>query len=465
MGKQESDRDRAVRDVLSRRDFLRAGALTVGGLTFSTWLARSAGAEDVPAAAPGAAPAASPPAARAHSVIQLWMGGGPTHIDTFDPKPEAGEDYSGPLRKPLNTNVTGMRISELLPLLAKQADKYSILRSMTHSNNGHETATYIVQTGTLPSADMVYPSTGAVVAYKRLTEGGYKGALPPFITLTSPLGRFSEAGFLGPEYQTFATGGDPSAKEFAVQGLVPPRGMGADRMKDRRALLDAVDGLAQSQENDPTLAAMSDYQRRAYEMMLGPAGKAFDLTQEKDALRDRYGRNHFGQCCLAARRLVEQGVPFIRVNHGGWDTHKDNFPAMKRMLPILDAGFSTLLDDLAQRGLLASTIVVWIGEFGRTPKVQAEPPWNGGRHHYGQVFSAVVAGGGFKGGHVVGASDNRGENVRERPIYPWDLSGTIYKLLGIEPTGRLPHPQGCLAYVTPQAGGDVQSGGLLNEII
>ena len=162
---------------------------------------------------------------------------------------------------------------------------------------------------------------------------------------------------------------------------------------------------------------------------------------------------------------MEHGVPFITVNDGGWDTHRANFEAMQRKLPILDAGFAALLEDLAQRGLLETTIVTWYGEFGRTPRVALEPPWFGGRHHYGNCFSAVVAGGGFKGGKLLGASDYRGENVRERPVYPWDLAASIYKLLGIDPNGRLPHPQGCVAYVSPVAGGTLQSGGMLTEIM
>ena len=433
-----------------RRDFIRVGALSMLGLTLADWFqwkARGMIADG-----------------KAKSVILLWMGGGPTQTDTFDPKPQAGEEYCGPLRRPIATNVPGISIGELLPLLAKQADKYALLRSMTHGNNGHETAAYIMQTGTMPS-DLAYPSLGSVVALKKGYEAGYKGNLPPFITLTNPLGRFSETGFLGAKYKSFATGGDPNAKDFRVGGLVPPRGVTEQRLQERRSLLQTVDTLARATENDARFQAMDKFQEKAYGLILGDAKQAFDLSTEKDELKEKYGRNRFGQSCLLARRLVENGVPFITINDGGWDTHKDHFPAMQRKLPILDQGFAALLDDLAQRGLLESTIVVWYGEFGRTPKVAAEPPWNGGRHHFGTCFSAVVAGGGFKGGAVVGTSDNRGEAVRERPVYPWDLSASIYKLLGIDPHGRLPHPQGCVAHVSPLASGTVQSGGLLAEIM
>ncbi len=434
-----------------RRDFIRIGTASVLGLSLADWFALKAGAN-------------TPAPAKAKAVIHLWMGGGPPHLDTFDPKPEAGPDYSGPLRKPINTKVPGMRLSELLPKLAEQADKLALIRSLTHGSNAHETGTYIMMTGTPASAELCYPAIGAVVALKK-TEAGYNGVLPPYITLTNPLGRFSEAGFLGSNYRTFAPGGDPNAREFRVQGLVPPRSMTEARLGERRALLKAVDAFAAEKENAEVFASMNAYQQKAYSLILGDAKKAFDLSQEKDELRDKYGRHHFGQSCLLARRLVEQGVPFTTINMGGWDTHKDNFGALNRLCPMLDSGFATLLEDLAQRGLLESTIVVWYGEFGRRPKVDNEPPWFGGRNHWGNCFSAVMAGGGFKGGAVVGASDFRGENVKERPVYPWDLSASIYQLLGIDPHGKLPHPQGCVAYVTPLASGQVQTGGLLREIM
>ena len=434
---------------VSRRDFLKVGALGAMGLTLTDWLRMKAH---------GAVKEGT-----AKSVIQLWMAGGPTHLDTWDPKPDAGDEYCGPYKKPVQTNVPGIQLCETMPLMAKQADKYSIIRSMTHGNNSHETATYIMQTGTMPS-DLVNPSMGAIVAYKR-DEAGYQGSLPPYMSLTSPLGRFSECGFLGTEYKTFATGGDPNSDSVRVQGIVPPGGVADERLKGRRSLLKAVDSLAKEMENDKKFEAMDSFQERAYGLILGEAKKAFDMSEEKDEVRERYGRNRFGQSCLLARRLVERGVPFVTVNSGGWDTHRDNFGRMKVLLPPLDQGFSALLEDLAERGLLESTIVTWFGEFGRTPKIAQGPPWDDGRHHYGPCMSAVVAGGGFKGGTLVGASDATGEQPKERPIYPWDLTASMYTLLGIDPMGRLPHPHGCTAYVTPVAGGDVPSGGLLTEIM
>jgi uncharacterized protein (DUF1501 family) len=194
-------------------------------------------------------------------------------------------------------------------------------------------------------------------------------------------------------------------------------------------------------------------EQQAYELILGDAGKVFDLAQEKDEMRDRYGRNTFGQSCLAARRLVERGVPYVTINYQGWDTHRQNFQTMRQKLPQMDKGLATLLQDLTERGLLDSTIIWWSGEFGRTPRVQWEAPWNGGRNHWGDCFSALVAGGGFKGGHVVGSTDARGEQVRDRPVYPADVIGSIYQLLGIDPDGKMPNPEGLDVPVMPAAAG------------
>jgi len=282
--------------------------------------------------------------------------------------------------------------------------------------------------------------------------------------LTEPQGRFSEAGFLGAKYKPFATGGDPAQARFAVEGVVAP-GISEKRQQDRRELLHKLNTLEQAMPSDGQLKALAQCEKEAYDLILGDAGKVFDLSQEKDEVRERYGRTTFGQSCLVARRLVERGVPYITINYKGWDTHKQHFQAMNRKLPETDKGMSSLLQDLADRGLLDSTIVWWSGEFGRTPRVQWEAPWNGGRGHYGKVFSAVVAGGGFKGGRVVGTSDARGEAVKDRPVYPCDVLGSIYELLGIDPNATLPHPQGLVARLTPSAGDEVASGGRLKEIM
>jgi uncharacterized protein (DUF1501 family) len=385
--------------------------------------------------------------ARAKAVIQIWMWGGPAHLDTFDPKPNAGYDYCGPLNKSIPTNVTGIQIGELLPLLAKQADKYSIIRSVTHGVNAHETASYLVQTGRDSAERLVYPSVGSVVSLFKGYDHSYKGLIPPYVILTETQGRFSEAGFLGSRYKPFATGGDPNQKTFAVEGIVT-EGVSEPRQRSRRELLRALDTLGKAIPGDVRFAQF-DRSTATADQIAAESAKLFDLSAEKNEDRDRYGRNTFGQSCLMARRLVERGVPYITINYKGWDTHKQHFETMRRKLPEMDKGMATLLQDLADRGLLDSTVVWWTGEFGRTPKVQWEAPWNGGRGHHGKCFSAVLAGGGFKGGHVLGASDSKGEDVAERPVSPQDMIGSMYELLGIEPEGALPNPRGLNVQVMP----------------
>jgi len=439
---------------MTRREAVRRTVAGAAGLALAPQLAFSA--------APAVTPARL--VAKAKAVIQIWAWGGPCHIDTFDPKPTAGKDYAGPFTTPLDTNVSGMRICELLPQLAKQADKFSIIRSMTHGVNAHESASYNVQTGRMPGGRQVYPSAGAVVALLKAYEVGYKGLLPPYIVLTEPQGRFSEAGFLGSRYKPFATGGDPAQPRFAVEGIIAP-GVSDERQQARREFLQKLDVLGNALAGEPQVQVLKQSERAAYDLILGDAGKVFDLSQEKDELRERYGRNTFGQSCLVARRLVERGVPYITINYKGWDTHRQHFQTMRRKLPEMDKGMATLLQDLADHGLLESTIVWWSGEFGRTPKILWEPPWNGGRNHFGAVFSAVVAGGGFKGGHVLGASGPRGEEVKDRPVYPCDLLASMYQLLGISPEARLPHPQGLDVRAIPTAEEGITSGGILTELM
>lgn len=439
---------------ISRREALRRGAAGAAGLLLADcWSVRAYGSAPVPKAKAG----------KAKSVIQIWMWGGPSHMDTFDLKPDSGQDYAGPL-KPIPTNVDGMQICELLPQLAKQADKYSIIRSMTHGNSGHETASYMVQTARKPGDGQVYPSVGAIVSLFKGYSAGYKGLIPPYIVMTQLQGRFSEAGFLGSRAKPFATGGDPSQSPFVVEGVVS-RGISEERQKNRREFLQKLNVLEHAMKGDEQLAAAAQCEKQAYDLILGDAGKVFDLSQEPAELRDRYGKTKFGQSCLVARRLVERGVPYVTINFEGWDTHKGNFQAMQRKLPELDKGFATLLQDLAERGLLDSTIVWWGGEFGRTPKIAWEAPWNGGRHHYGKVFSHVVAGGGFKGGHVIGSSTEKGEEVKDRPVYPVDLVGSIYELLGVDADAKLPHPQGMDVTVLAKASAGTTSGGRLKEIM
>ena len=440
----------------TRRQVLRQGACGAVGWALADSLAAAAAGE------PAAKAKKAPPKAR--SVIQVFLWGGMSHNDTWDPKPDAGYDYTGDFNKAIPTNVPGIQIGMLFPELAKQADKFSLIRSMTHGNNGHETAAYLMQTGHTPGERLAYPSVGAVFALFKSPQ--YKGIIPPYVVLTKPQGRFSEEGFLGPKYKPFATGGDPnSTQRFEVEGVVA-RNITEDRQKARRELLGGLNTLGKELGPDPSLALDAEAKERAYELILGAGKEVFDLSKEKTELRDRYGRHTFGQECLVARRLVESGVPYVVINYpGGWDTHKGHFQTMRRQCPQLDQGLASLLQDLKDRGLLETTIVWCCGEFGRGPKVDWQPPWNGGRNHYGKVFSVLVAGGGFKGGHVVGSTDAKGEQVKDRPVYPVDLLGSIYQLAGIDAAAKLPHPMGAEAHVLPAAWEKVPSAGLLTEIM
>ena len=445
---------------MNRRDALRVGLFSTAGLLLSDSLLGGTADGAAPTAPAGTAP---PVIAKAKSVIQIFLWGGMSHIDTWDPKPDAGYDYMGDFRTAIPTNVDGIQLGELFPNLAKQADKYALIRSMTHRNNGHETAAYLMQTAHAPGERLAYPSVGAVFSLFKSPD--YKGLIPPYVVLTQPQGRFCEEGFLGPKLKPFATGGDPNAYRFEVEGVVS-RGIPDARQVARRGLLEKMDTLGRAMAASPQLAASEEAKKQAYELILGEGRDVFDLTKEQAELRDRYGRHTFGQDCLAARRLVEAGVPYIVINYpGGWDTHSNHFSTMRRQCPQLDQGLAMLLQDLHDHGLLETTIVWCCGEFGRGPKVDWQPPWNGGRNHYGNVFTALVAGGGFKGGHVVGSSDKRAEEVQDRPVYPVDLLGSIYALSGIDTKARLPHPMGADAYVLPAAAEGAKSGGILTEIM
>lgn len=375
--------------------------------------------------------------AKAKSVIEIWLWGGPSHLETFDPKPDAGEDYNGGF-KAIPTNVDGIQLSEFMPNLAKCADKFSLIRSMTHGINGHETATYRMQTGREPGGK-VFPAIGTVIGMLKGYDYGYTSKIPPYVILTQSKGRFSEIGFLNPKYKPLVTGGDPNAQVFAVEGIVN-KSLTRNQQIKRRELLKNFDFLSSAIKDSRELDTAKKAENEAYELITGTAGEVFDLSKESQETRDAYGRNSFGQACLAARRLVEKGVPYITINFPGWDTHKRHFFAMKQKMPQLDLGLSTLLKDLHDRGFLDKTIVWCGGEFGREPKISKESPWNGGRQHYGKCFSVLVAGGGFKGGAVLGKSDEKGENPIERPVYTQDLFAAIYELMGIDPNGKMPNP-------------------------
>ncbi len=467
---------------VSRRDFIKAGAVGAAGAAGLS-LGSPAHANALLKAHGG----------QAKSVILIWCQGGMSQLDTWDPKPGIGPKYLSPhpFDKAIDTNVPGIRISASLPKLAKVADKYTIMRGMTSEPaRGHGDCCYVVQTGHPLSKDgLSYPHVGAVVGMKKGYGGEYKGVLPPFVWLTSRIGRFAIEGFLGPKYRAFMTGGDPTAEEFKVQGLVLPRKVTEERFKRRRALLQNLDSLSMRQENDDRVRRMDSFQDGAYELLTGEARETFNLSAEKDELRDRYGRNHFGQSCLVARRLVEKEVPFVHIffyntrtlvdgtkitatpKYGpvrtDWDTHGNNFGQMSRLCPVLDSGLSTLLTDLSDRGLLETTIVVCAGEMGGAPSLSGPNPALLGRSHYPPCHSAVIAGGGFKAGQVVGASDEHAGVIVERPVYPWDLWASVYTKLGIDYTEQLPTPGGCgNAFISPLATGKVPgTGGLLTEIM
>jgi len=441
---------------MSRREALCRGLCGAGGMLLADRMGSAA------LAAP-AKRSKAPGKVKAKSVIQIFLWGGMSHNDTWDPKPESGREYMGEFMKVVPTNVKGTRLGALFPALAKQADKYALIRSMTHGINGHETAAYLMQTGHMAGERLAYPSVGAVFSLFKWPQ--YKGIIPPYVVLTKAQGRFSEEGFLGPKYKPFATGGDPNASRFEVEGVVA-KGITDARQKARRKLLQQMNTMGKQMAGSDELAAAAKAQDAAYDLILGPGKEVFDLSKEKPELRDRYGRHTFGQDCLVARRLVQTGVPYVVINYpGGWDTHKGHFTTMRRQAPQLDQGLASLLLDLHEHGMLDSTLVWCCGEFGRGPKVDWQPPWNGGRNHYGKVFSVLVAGGGFKGGRVVGSSDAKGENVKDRPVYPVDLLGSIYQLAGIDPGARLPHPLGLEAHVLPAPSKKVKSGGLLTEIM
>ncbi|HNX33076.1 MAG TPA: DUF1501 domain-containing protein [Kiritimatiellia bacterium] len=443
---------------LTRREALRHGLFGTAGVLLADRLNGIARAD--------APPAKALAKAKAKSVIQVFLWGGMSHTDTWDPKMDAGYDYTGQFKDEIATNVSGIRMGALFPQLAKQAEKFSIIRSMTHRNNGHETAAYLMQTGHLPGERLAYPCIGAIFALFKGYNAGYKGLIPPYVVLTQPQGRFSEAGFLGSRCKPFATGGDPNANRFEVEGVIA-RGITDQRQQARRDLLKSLNTMGNVQPNNPELLLARETEQKAYNLILGEGKDVFDLSKEDPKLRDRYGRHTFGQDCLAARRLVEAGVCYVTVNYpGGWDTHSNHFATMNRQCPQLDQGLASLLQDLADRGLLESTVVWCCGEFGRSPKVDWQPPWNGGRNHYGNVFSVLVAGGGFKGGQIVGSSDAKGEEVKERPVYPIDLLGSIYELAGIDADAKLPHPEGAEAHVLPAATEKgYQASGRLKEIM
>jgi hypothetical protein len=421
---------------LTRRAFLQIGGSTVLGLTLADWLRLQA--------------ADLAPQGSARSVVMLWLWGGPSHLDTWDPKPAAPAEFRGPFAA-IPTRVPGVRLCELFPQMAKLADRFAIVRSLHTASNDHGVAGTIGLTGSSSGAvdlggkgraGAVRPATGAVVA--RVRSG--QGRLPPFLVVGGRLHQGKKSitgeggGTLGGLYDPFRLEYDP-AHGTRVPALELPPDLTPERLGDRRLLLETFDDLHKTLEGPRSATALDDYRRQAFALLTTPtARRTFDLSLEKPATLDRYGRTRFGQSCLLARRLVEAGVPFVQVNwsdhveaeedagDGGWDHHYRNFQIMQdRHGPWLDQAMSAFLTDLDQRGLLSQTLVIAVGEFGRSPKINDKA----GREHWEHCYSALIAGGGVRGGRVIGASNPRGEHPIDRPVTPADLAATVHHAIGI----------------------------------
>jgi hypothetical protein len=413
--------------LLSRRDWLRLSAAGFLGYSLSGWLEAFA------------ADAAAHPQRR-RSCILLWMNGGPSQMDTFDLKP--GHANGGEFKE-IATNVPGIKISEHLPKIARHADRMAIIRSMSTKEGDHSRATYHLRTGYLPQGPIQYPPLGALVAREL---GSEESPLPSFVSI-APARFFNPAaygsGFLGPQYAPLVVGGNglpvpvPNAYEQAlkVQDLEPPADVTREQADSRIAMLRSMEEEFLARHPGVSSKSHQTAYDRAVRLMRSEASRAFNLSDEPAALRDRYGRNTFGQGCLLARRLVAQGVPFVEVTLDGWDTHNDNFNAVKRQSGILDPAWATLMEDLKEKGLLDTTLIVWMGEFGRTPRIARERT---GRDHFPTAWTTVLAGGGIKGGQVIGKTAAGGEAVAERPVAVPDFLATVCKALGIDPEKQNP---------------------------
>ena len=399
---------------LSRRGFLTAGALGGLGLSLADLLMmREAHADQKQY---------DFIEAKAKSVIHIFLPGGMAHQESFDPKPFSPLEYRGEFRT-IKTN-TGEEVCETIPNLAKCADKFSIIRSMTHGEAAHERGTHNMFTGYKPSPALVFPSFGSVISH----EYGPRNNLPPYVCVPNVPNEFAGSGYLSSSFGPFALGDDPTRAEFKVRDLNLADGVDAERFVRRKSALDIVNRNFASTSTSDNVTAMSTFYERAYGLLDTPAAReAFDISKEDNGLRDRYGRNEAGQRLLMARRLVEAGVRLVTITYGGWDMHDQITNGFRNTMPALDMALSTLLDDLSQRGLLGETMVLVSSEFGRTPKINL----TAGRDHWPKVFSTLVAGGGIKGGIVYGSSDSTASEPEDNPVSPADLATTMYHLLGI----------------------------------
>lgn len=409
-------------DRVSRRQMLRVGSTgLLGGLSLPTLLQLQT-------------EAATERPARVKSCIFLMLEGGPSHIDMWDLKPEAPSEIRGPFQ-PISTNVPGTMIGEILPMCAQIADRYTILRSHSHKDNAHQTGRHWVLTGYPPSfADgqakgipfnELYPSIGSIIA----RELGHGGDVPPYIEMPNALGP-GGPGFYGARYAPFTIDNDPVQPDFQVRDLNVPDSVSRDRFDRRRELLARAELLGQSQQATGKAATLGSYYEQAIDLVTSPAArKAFDIQSEKPTTRERYGMTSIGQCALLARRLVEAGCRFVGIDHGSWDTHFDNFTSHeKALVPPTDRALSALLLDLEQRGLLDETLVVMMGEMGRTPRINKDA----GRDHWSQCQTVILAGGGIRRGAVVGASDRTASYPTTTPYGIQDLLRTVFDLMGVD---------------------------------
>jgi len=372
------------------------------------------------------------------SAIFIYLGGGQTHMDTWDLKPNAPDNIRGEF-KPIATNVPGIEISEHLPYMAKQADKYAIVRSVAHNLAAHAPGQMFLRTGNRPLPSLQYPGYGSVVTKESAAQPG----VPPYVALpiTSTNGGAETAGYLGVAYNPFTVNDDPNKDKFSVRALALPQGLSMERVEARRGLLNGLDTAFRKVDvKSQDLAGMDKFYQQAYEILSAPkAREAFDISKEPADVRDKYGRNSFGQACLLARRLIEAGVRFVSLDFGGWDTHQKNFERLKTvLLPKLDQGMAALLEELSARGMLPRTALMMTGEFGRTPKVNG----NAGRDHWARAMSIVLAGGGIKGGQVIGRTNDNGEEPAEDPCKPEDVAASFYHALDIDPHKEYQTPTG-----------------------
>jgi hypothetical protein len=421
-----------------RRDFLKIGAAGLFGLTLPDLLRMEARARTN-------TPAGQAQARRANSVIMVWLAGGPATIDMWDLRPNAPEGIRGEFR-PIPTRADGVQISEHLPRMAEVADKVTIVRSLHHTIPAHGPATVFMTTGNRPTPALQYPALGSLVTRLLPAARG----VPPYVSFSELRnGSAGTSGYLGTAYNPFivegaagaGNGRTPTAANLRVRGITLPSGFTLDQLEDRNRLLRGFDASFQAADRAADLAdGLDTFHRQALDILRSDRTRnAFNLSQESQALRQRYGTNAFGQGVLAARRLTEAGVRFVTISLGGWDTHGQNFNALRtRLLPQLDQTLSALIEDLDNRGQLGSTVVYCAGEFGRTPRINR----NNGRDHWARSMAVVLAGGGFRRGYAHGTTDANGMAPSTEPCTPDDVAATIFHTLGLDPHQELMTPTG-----------------------